>query len=70
MGYEQRLRRFRADRRDRAGEPGGHPATGRIALNVNGASRQVGDLADQIWPVPDIIATLSKLVALAPGDLI
>jgi fumarylpyruvate hydrolase len=48
----------------------GHPAAGRIALNVNGASRQVGDLADQIWPVPDIIATLSKLVALAPGDLI
>ncbi|HEY1857272.1 fumarylacetoacetate hydrolase family protein [Acidocella sp.] len=48
----------------------GHPAAGRIALNVNGASRQVGDLADQIWPVPDIIAALSKLVALAPGDLI
>jgi fumarylpyruvate hydrolase len=48
----------------------GHPATGKIALNVNGASRQVGDLADQIWPVPDIIAALSKLVALAPGDLI
>ena len=48
----------------------GHPASGRIALNVNGASRQAGDLADQIWPVPDIIATLSKLVELAPGDLI
>ncbi len=48
----------------------GHPAAGRIALNVNGASRQAGDLADQIWPVPDIIAALSKLVALAPGDLI
>jgi fumarylpyruvate hydrolase len=48
----------------------GHPSAGRIALNVNGASRQVGDLADQIWPVPDIIAALSKLVALAPGDLI
>ena len=48
----------------------GHPATGKIALNVNGAGRQVGDLADQIWPVPDIIAALSKLVALAPGDLI
>jgi fumarylpyruvate hydrolase len=32
--------------------------------------RQAGDLADQIWPVPDIIAALSRLVALAPGDLI
>jgi len=48
----------------------GHPAAGRIALTVNGAPRQEGDLAQQIWPVPDIIATLSRLVALAPGDLI
>jgi fumarylpyruvate hydrolase len=48
----------------------GHPATGRIALKVNGELRQAGDLADQIWPVPDIIAALSKLVRLAPGDLI
>jgi fumarylpyruvate hydrolase len=48
----------------------GHPESGRIALKVNGEPRQVGDLADQIWPVPDIISTLSKLVRLAPGDLI
>ncbi len=48
----------------------GHPATGRIALSVNNAPRQVGDLGDQIWPVPDIIQALSALVALAPGDLI
>ena len=48
----------------------GHPAAGRIALSVNGQLRQDGDLADQIWPVPDIVATLSKFVALAPGDLI
>lgn len=48
----------------------GHPAAGRIALSVNGKVRQEGDLADQIWPVPDIIATLSRFVALAPGDLI
>jgi fumarylpyruvate hydrolase len=48
----------------------GHPASGRIALRVNGAMRQTGDLADQIWPVPDIVAALSRLVRLAPGDLI
>ena len=48
----------------------GHPASGRIALQVNGKLRQEGDLADQIWPVPDIIAVLSRFVALAPGDLI
>ena len=29
-----------------------------------------GDLNELIWPVPDIIAALSRLFALAPGDLI
>lgn len=48
----------------------GHPAAGRIALQVNGQTRQSGDLADMIWPVPEIIAALSRLVRLAPGDLI
>jgi fumarylpyruvate hydrolase len=48
----------------------GHPAAGRIRLLVNGQTRQDGDLADQIWPVPEIIAALSRLVRLAPGDLI
>lgn len=48
----------------------GHPASGRITLEVNGKMRQSGDLADQIWPVPDIISILSRFVALAPGDLI
>ncbi len=48
----------------------GHPRAGRIALRVNGAARQEGDLADQIWPVQEIIAHLSRLVRLAAGDLI
>lgn len=48
----------------------GHPAAGRIALTVNGIGRQEGDLADQIWPVAEIIAALSRLVRLASGDLI
>jgi fumarylpyruvate hydrolase len=46
------------------------PTRGRIALTVNGAVRQQGDLAQMIWPVADAIAYLSTLVALAPGDLI
>jgi fumarylpyruvate hydrolase len=46
------------------------PTRGRIALTVNGAIRQQGDLAQMIWPVADAIAYLSTLVALAPGDLI
>jgi fumarylpyruvate hydrolase len=48
----------------------GHPAQGRIALSVNGAPRQQGDLSDMIHPVAGIIAALSRYVALAPGDLI
>ena len=48
----------------------GHPASGRITLQVNGETRQSGELADMIWPVPEIIAALSRLVRLAPGDLI
>lgn len=48
----------------------GHPSRGRIELSVNGALRQRGDIADMIWNVPEVIAELSTLFALAPGDLI
>jgi fumarylpyruvate hydrolase len=48
----------------------GHPAAGRIFLKVNGEVRQDGDLADQIWAVPEVIAALSRLVHLQAGDLI
>lgn len=48
----------------------GHPAAGRIALLVGGAVRQQADLGDMIWSVPAIVAALSRLVTLAPGDLI
>ncbi len=43
---------------------------GSIWLTVNGVERQRGDLGDLIWQVPEVIAHLSSLVALAPGDLI
>lgn len=43
---------------------------GRIWLKVNGELRQQGDLADLIWSIPEIIAELSTLFELAPGDLI
>jgi fumarylpyruvate hydrolase len=42
----------------------------KIWLKVNGAPRQQGALADMIWSVPEIIAELSTLFELAPGDLI
>ena len=48
----------------------GHPATGKIWLDVNGEQRQRGDLSDQIWQVADVISYLSQAVELQPGDLI
>jgi fumarylpyruvate hydrolase len=48
----------------------GHPATGRIWLKVDGETRQDADLRQLVWPVPDIIAYLSQLYELHPGDLI
>jgi fumarylpyruvate hydrolase len=43
---------------------------GRIELKVNGVTKQVSDLSKLIWSVPEVIANLSGLVELAPGDLI
>ena len=48
----------------------GHPASGRITCTVDGKITQDADIADMIWDVPHIIAHLSGLVRLAPGDLI
>ncbi|MCB1509039.1 MAG: fumarylacetoacetate hydrolase family protein [Hyphomicrobiaceae bacterium] len=48
----------------------GHPGNGAITLDVNGARRQEGDLNQMIWPVADVIACLSGLFTLAPGDVI
>jgi fumarylpyruvate hydrolase len=48
----------------------GHPASGRIWLAVDGVVRQDDDLADMVWPVPALIAHLSRFYRLRPGDLI
>jgi len=48
----------------------GHPAKGAIWLEVNGRAVQTGDLDQLIWKVPEVIAHLSRLFRLAPGDLI
>jgi fumarylpyruvate hydrolase len=48
----------------------GHPDSGRIWLAVNEEVKQDGDLAQQIWSVPEAIAHLSTLFELMPGDLI
>jgi fumarylpyruvate hydrolase len=49
---------------------GGHRDRGRIWLAVNDAVKQDADLQELIWPVPDIIAILSRSMTLRPGDLI
>jgi fumarylpyruvate hydrolase len=45
-------------------------ASGEIALKVNGAQRQHGDLSDMIWPIPEMLAHLSQLWELKAGDLV
>jgi fumarylpyruvate hydrolase len=48
----------------------GHPEDNPIRLEVNGEVRQASTLAHHIWSVAETIACLSRLVELAPGDLI
>ena len=46
------------------------PEGQRIALTQGCAVRQDGVLSDMIWSIPELIADLSRLYHLAPGDLI
>lgn len=49
---------------------GGHVVRGAIRVDVNGARRQSGDVADMIWDVAHTLAFLSQLYELLPGDLV
>ena len=48
----------------------GHPTRGAIWLQVDGQDRQRSDIDQLIWSVPEMIANLSTLFELRPGDLI
>ena len=48
----------------------GELTRGAITLDVNGARKQTGDLAELIWSVNETIATLSEAWELQPGDLV
>jgi len=48
----------------------GHPDNAAIWLSVNGETKQSSNISNMIWPVADIVAVLSTLFKLAPGDLI
>ena len=43
---------------------------GAISLSVNGDVRQSGNINQMIWKVPEVIARISDLFCLEPGDLI
>ena len=45
-------------------------ARGAITLEVNGVEKQRGDLSDMIWSVPELLANLSQMYHLAPGDIV
>ncbi|MEO5339531.1 MAG: fumarylacetoacetate hydrolase family protein [Magnetococcus sp. MYC-9] len=51
-------------------EQTGELGRGCITLSVNGQRRQQGDLEQMIWPVPHMMAELSRLIELAAGDLL
>ncbi|PEQ14740.1 fumarylacetoacetase [Novosphingobium sp. PC22D] len=48
----------------------GEPGAQRITLALDGETRQDAVLSDMIWPVRDLIAHISTLYHLEPGDLI
>ena len=48
----------------------GHFPNGKIALSVNGVTKQSADLSQMIWSVAEQIAKLSEANELFPGDII
>ncbi|MEN7531665.1 fumarylacetoacetate hydrolase family protein [Cupriavidus sp. DL-D2] len=48
----------------------GHPRERTIRLAVNGVERQRGDVSGLLFPIPELVAMLSRSVTLMPGDLI
>ena len=48
----------------------GDPQKLAIELRVNGAVRQRGSTSDQIFPVAEVLAFVSEIMTLEPGDLV
>jgi fumarylpyruvate hydrolase len=51
-------------------ERSGQSPAGDLWLRVNCSERQRACLADQIWPLEEVISCLSRQIPLRPGDLI
>lgn len=50
--------------------PGATIPEGRIALSINGAVKQEGEIADMIWSVEEVLVEAGKLWKLEAGDLV
>ncbi len=48
----------------------GHIEKGKLQFTVNGEIRQEGNIDQMIWSTAEMIAFLSKMITLKPGDLI
>ncbi len=48
----------------------GHPLSGEIAIDVNGAPRQRGDISRLIWSPAEIVSRLSAYAPVEPGDIV
>ena len=48
----------------------GHPDDAAIWLKVNGETKQSSNISEMIWSVTEVIAVLSTLFELQPGDLV
>lgn len=48
----------------------GHPTNNAIWLKVNGEEKQIDSTSNLLFSVPELVAMLSRFVALKPGDLI
>jgi acylpyruvate hydrolase len=46
------------------------PADARLVLSVNGELRQDGTTKDMVWSVPALLAYISRIMTLEPGDLV
>jgi fumarylpyruvate hydrolase len=52
------------------GQRGGLAGEQRITLAKNDETKQDAPLSEMIWSLPELIADLSRMYHLAPGDLI
>jgi 2-keto-4-pentenoate hydratase/2-oxohepta-3-ene-1,7-dioic acid hydratase in catechol pathway len=55
------------------GEPANPPAdlaSLTVVTRVNGAERQRGSAADMVFSIPDVLAYISNIMTLEPGDLV